>query len=162
MNCGWGRMVVKKNIKLNKSPIKIVTANPKRLGCFGGHATFVKQEKRVNRRYKLPRKHDLGSSIEPIAIAILEAERHNNQKCRFNHSIEIDRKGRWVIDGKTIVSENYDEDNAGNYIRAARKLAEIGYGVTYMRGHPTLTDPEDDQPVSLTLRNAEHIIERKW
>jgi len=150
-------MAIKK-VTATRKPIKMATTNPKRLGCYGGQATYAKQEKRVSRRYKLPRKHDLGSSIEPMAIAMLEAERHKNQKCRFNHSIDIDRKGRWVIDGETIISDKYEEDTAGEYIKAARKLAEIGYGYTYMRGHPTLTDPEDDEPISLTVSDAKRII----
>lgn len=144
-------MVVKKRTVTKRKPVKIVTANVKRLGAYGSN-TFLKQEKRKMRRGILPRKSDLGK-IEPMAIAILEAERHRNQLCRFNHHIFIDSKGRWVIDDEVIM-----DDPAGEYIRAAKKLSEMGYDFVYMRNHPTLTDPETGETVSLTLSDAEYII----
>lgn len=141
-----------------KKAIKPTTLGIKRLGCYGN--TYLKQEKRAVRRTAIPRKHAIWADLTPMAIAILEAERHRNQICRFNHSIEIDSKGRWIIDGETIKSEKYEEDSAKDYIRAAKGLYNLGFGYTYMRNCPTLTDPENGEPVSLTLRDAERIINR--
>ena len=115
---------------------------------------YVKRERKAVRRTNIPRKHELVNPIEPMAIAILEAERHNNQLCRFNHNIEIDSKGRWVIDGETIKG-----DPAGPYIRAARGLLRLGFNVRYIRNCPTLIN-RDDEPVSLTLKDAEYIYRK--
>ncbi len=151
-------MVAKKRLVVTKrKPIKPVSANVKRLGLYGSN-TYKKQEKRASRRYALPRKRELGGEIEEIAIAILEAERHRNQLCRFNHHIFIDHRGRWVIDDEVI-----RDDSAGPYIQAAKKLHNMGFGITHMRNHTTITDPEDGEPVSLTLRDAEYIVDHnKW
>jgi hypothetical protein len=113
----------------------------------------IKREKKAVRKTALPRKKELSVQIIPMAIAILEAERHNNQLCRFNHDIDIDSKGRWVIDGNVI-----KDDPAGPYVRAARGLHKLGFGVIYMRNHPTLTS--GGEPVSVTLRDAEAIFRR--
>jgi hypothetical protein len=117
---------------------------------------YVKREKKAVRRTNIPRKHELVNPIEPMAIAILEAERHKSQLCRFNYHVEIDSKGRWVIDGKTIMDK---DDTAGPYIRAARGLFRLGFTVMYIRNCPTLVN-RDDEPVSLTLKDAEYIYRK--
>jgi hypothetical protein len=149
-------MVTKIKPIIKKKATKIPTAGVKRLGLYGGHNTFVKQEKRKFRRSNIPRKHALSNAIEPMAVAILEAERHRNQLCRFNHHVSIDSKGRWVVDDETIKDP---EDTAKDYIRAAKGLYNLGYDYTYVRNCATITEPENGEPVSLTLRDAEYIVE---